>query len=346
MIDDVDDLLDRIAAGTLEEEAELRVYADQLILRGDPLGELIVVAGDRVRRDTPELARREGALIAEHDAALNRALGRPRTTYRWRRGFVDAITFHHTGDEQLERSLPALAGRRETRLLRRIEVHTVAIDGRGDLGPWFASLARFAPHFPRLGEIVIREDPNAGNPWLVDSPVALHDVSPLYGAYPGLEVLELDGTSLELHDIVLPNVRRFLATRLAADDARRIVAAELPRLADLELSFAIRHRGNIPATFGPLLHREFPHLEALSLALQAVDDQLWMIRELAAAPIARRVRRLAFRRARLDVRCIERLIADRARYRVLEVLELPAVGLAAALQQRLSRTYGAVLKLV
>lgn len=344
MLDEVDELLDQIAAGTALDEGELRVYADQLILRGDPLGELIVVAGDRVLRDTPELARREEALITERNAALSLALGRPRTTYRWRRGLVDAITFHHTGDERLELSLPALAERRETRLLRRIEVHTTEYDGEGDLGPWFASLARFAPRFPRLTEIAIREDLHAGNPW-VDGPIALHDVSPLYGAYPKLEVLELDGTSLELHDIALPNVRHFLATHLAADDARRIVAAELPRLVDLELAFAIRHVDNVPATFGPLLHREFPHLEALSLALPTIDDQRWLIRELADAPIARRVRRLAFRHARLDVRCIEQLIADRARYQHLEQLELPAFRLAATLQQQLYRAYGNVLKL-
>lgn len=344
MLEHVDELLDRIAAGTVEDEVELPVYADQLILRGDPLGELIVVASDRVRRDTPELARREDALIAERSAALSHALDRPRTSYRWRRGFVDAITFQHTGDEQLELSLPALAERRETRLLRRIEVHATELDGEGDLGPWFASLARFAPRFPRLAEIVIREDMNLGNPW-VDGPIPLHDVSPLYGAYPKLEVLELDGTSLELHDIVLPNVRRFLATHLAADDARRIVAAELPRLEELELSFAIRHVDNVSATFGPLLHREFPHLETLSLALPTIDDQLWMIRELAVAPITRRVRRLAFHHARLDVRCIERLIADRAHYQRLEQLELPNFRLAATLQKRLYRAYGNALKL-
>jgi hypothetical protein len=61
----VDELLDQIAAGTALDEGELRVYADQLILRGDPLGELIVVAGDRVLRDTPELAREDACDLGE-----------------------------------------------------------------------------------------------------------------------------------------------------------------------------------------------------------------------------------------------------------------------------------------
>lgn len=45
------------------------------------------------------------------------------------------------------------------------------------------------------------------------------------------------------------------------------------------------------------------------------------------------------------MRCIEQLIADRARYQRLEQLELPAFRLAATLQKQLYRAYGNVLKL-
>ncbi len=336
-------MLERIAAGTVDELELLRVYADQLILRGDPLGELIVVATDRLHRDTPELSRREDALIAVRTRELA-TLGH-RGTYRWRRGFVDSASFQHAGDEQIELVFPLLAMRADARLLRRIEIHGLEYDGQGDLGPTFATLARLAPHFPRLAEVVVGIDLDLGNPW-VDGPLALRDVSPLYAAYPALELLELDGARIELGDIVLPNVRRFQATRLAADDARRIVAAELPRLVDLELGFSRRAVDNVAACFGPLLHREFPHLEALSLALPTIEAQLWLTCELPDAPIARRVRRLAFRHASLDARCIERLIADRSRYRLLERLELGHTTLSASLQKQLLRVFGSALVLV
>ncbi len=341
----MDELLDRIAAGPVDAELELlRVYADQLILRGDPLGELIVVATDRLRHDTPERSRREDALIAERIRELTRALGRP-GTYRWRRGFLDSASFQHTGDQQIELVFPILAMRPDARLLRRIEIHGLEYDGQGDLGPTFATLARLAPQFSRLTDVVVGVDLDAGNPW-VDGPLALRDVSPLYAAYPALELLELDGARIELGDIVLPNLRRLLATRLAPDDARRIVAAELPRLVDLELGFYPRDVDNVAACFGPLLHRRFPHLEALSLALPTAEMQLWLMRELPDAPIARGVRHLAFRHARIDARCMELLLADRSRYPRLERLELRHSTLSASLQKRLLHAFGSALVLV
>lgn len=344
----VDELLDRIAAGPADQEIELlRVYADQLILSGDPFGELIVVSTARLAAATPELVRREDALIAERNAELGKDLDRPTsTTYRWRRGFLDAIELSHHGDEALEAVIPKLAARREARLLRRIEIDSVEFDGQGNLAPVFAALAKHAAVFPRLTEIVIREGMNLGNPW-IDGPIALGDVTPLYAAYPGLEVLELGGDRLELGDIVLPSVRRLLATSLRVEDARRFIVASVPRLADLELGFRYGQPPNFRAVFGPLLHRDFgPQLEALSLALPSSEAQTWMVAELPAAPIARHVRRLAFRHSKLDEGSLLRLMADAKRYRHLERLELYARPLSASFQKNLRKTFGDVLALV
>ncbi len=343
----MDELLDRIAAGPADLELEpLRVLADQLIERGDPLGELIVVATGRMTKDSPELARREDTLVAERNADITQALARPSPTYlRWKRGFVDSIELPHQGEESLEHCLPALAARRELRLLRRIAIESVRFDGRGDLGPVFATLARLAPRFPRLTEIVVREGMNLGNPW-IDGPIPLHDVSPLYAAFPRLEVLELDGTDVELHDIALPSARRLVVTHLRADDARRFVAAKLPQLAELELAFRYGQPDNIAAVFGPLLHRDFgPQLQALSLALPSNRAQAWLLAELPTAPIARHLRRLAFRRTKLDDGCVLRLIADANHYRKLERLELVARPISASLQKQLRKTFGAALAL-
>lgn len=336
----MDSLLEQIAAGPAEREVELlRIYADQLVERGDGFGELIVVATTRLAATTPELARREEALIAARATELAALAAPDAIRLAWRRGFVDRVALDH-GVVPVERIVAALAERRELRLLRRLEIEGIADLDRRDLGPTFATLATLAGRLPRLAELVIRE------PW-ERRPAELGDVTPLYAAFPRLEVLELDGDRLELGEIVLPQVRRFLATYLRVDDARRIVAAVMPRLADLELAFAPRRIGDVAATFGPLLHRDFgPQLEALSLALPDVDAQRWAIGELAEAPIARHLRRLAFRRATLDDACRARLIADRARYRRLDRLELEARTLSAITQGQLRRAYGSALVLI
>jgi hypothetical protein len=344
----VDELLDRIAATPEDQELEvLRIYADQLIERGDPHGELIVVATQRLAIDTPELRRREEALISQREAALTRALARPTPTlFRWRRGFIDTVGFSHGGDERLELALPALAAEPAARLVRRIVIDTVQFDGRGDLGPVFAELARLAPTFPRLTELVIEQGPNFGNPW-VDGPIDLNDVTPIYAAYPRLEVLELDGDHLELGTVALPSLRRFLATHLRVEDARRIVAAQLPSLVELELAFRYgRVVENVAATFGPLLHREFPKLEALSLAMPTTEATQWMVRELATSPLGHRVRRLAFRHGKLDEASLFALIAEAPMFRRLERVELYERTLSATLQKRLVETFGRRLALV
>ncbi len=266
------------------------------------------------------------------------------TTYRWRRGFLDAIEFSHNGDELLECSLAPLAARPEARLLRRLVIDAVEFDSTGDLGPVFAELARLAPKFPRLVEIVVTEGADLGNPW-VDGPIALHDVSVLYAAYPTLEVLELDGTELELHDIQLPSVRRFKATHLRVELARNFVAAQMPRLADLELSFRYGTEGNVAATYGPLLHREFAQLEALALTLPTLDQMRWLVGELPGSPLARHVRKLAFRHGPQDEPMLEVLIANVGRLR-LERLELRAKLLSAVMQMRLRAVFGSALVLI
>lgn len=330
----VDELLERIATGPVEQELELlRVYADQRIECGDPHGELIVVATARLARDTPELARREATLIAEREAAILATLAHPTAiTFTWRRGFLDTVAFTHRGDAPLERSLAALATEPAARLLRRISIDSVRF-----LGPVFVELARLAPQFPRLVEFSIVEGLNLGQP--------IRDVSPLYAAYPRLEVLELDGDDLELGPLNLPALRRLMATRLRGEDARKIVAAQLPALADLELWFW-RRVDNVAATFGPLLHRELPTLEALSLALPTNEAMQWLVRELPTCPLARNLKRLAFRHSTLDELGLRSLIDDAPRLDRLERLELPARPLSAGLQRQLTRVYGRRLVLV
>src|SRR5262245_18091429 len=134
-------LLDQIAAGPEADESEpLRVYADQLTLAGDSFGELIVVATERLVRDTPELRRREAALTEEHARRIRDAVGcGMRDTMLWRRGFVDYVRTGFDYEDQVS-VLAKLAAEPALRLPRRM-----LWDGRQiALGPAFAELARLA----------------------------------------------------------------------------------------------------------------------------------------------------------------------------------------------------------
>jgi hypothetical protein len=344
--DRVDDLLERIAAGADDDEiGQLRIHADVLQGRGDPHGELIVVASERLVRDTPELRRREDALIAEQRTRLDGLIrSELRPTYRWHRGFVDAIAFDYPGDETFD-ALPALAADPVFRLLRRIELATQTLEGAGDVGPTVAELARLAPRFPRLVEIVVRFGESIGPQW-VDGAADLNDVTPLYAAYPRLQELELGGDNAQLGAIDLPHLRRFAAPYLVIDNIRSIVAARLPQLVELALAFRRVRCDNVAATFGPLLHRDFgPQLTSLSLG-PPDDATAYVIGELPSCPLARHVRRLAFRYATLDYRHYAQLVALAPQLRRLDRLELFERPIPAATLKSLHGAFGRALALV
>jgi len=341
----LDELLDRLAALPAEGDAEtLRVYADQLIERGDLRGELIVVATERLTRDTPELARRERIRIAEQEQRLAGVLATKLwLSYTWRLGFVDTITCNYHGDERFD-VLPGLAAEPAARLLRRIQISAVQLDGDGDMAPILAELARLAPRFPRLTELAVHEGANLGNPW-IDGPIKINDVTPLYAAFPRLEVLELDGDQTQLGELDLPSVRRFMATGLRVDDTRRLVNARWPRLADLELAFGAQRIDNVAASFGPLLHRDFgPGLVALSFALPPMAMR-FVVDELPGSPLARHARRLAFRHGELDEGCFQSLIRQAPQLRRLERLELVGRQISAVTRKQLATAFGAALAL-
>jgi hypothetical protein len=330
------DLLDALAASPADRDDGLRVYADQLIEAGDPFGELIVVALERLRHTTPELARREAALISQQDARLVAMFaGNRGFTYTWRAGFIDAIDVAAP-----LRVLPALAAEPVARMVRRIAITAVRADG--DLTPIVAELVRLAPRFPRLVELAIRERASFGS-FSVDEPIEIRDASPLYAAYPHLEQLELDGDPVGLGAIELASLRRFVA-RVRPANIRELVTARWPRLEELALWFSPAQVANVAATFGPLLHRDFgPGLTALELAPPAVA-QRYVIDELPTCPLARHARRLALP-GELERASLDSLIANAHLLRRLDRLELTERPLAASLQKRLRRVFGAALTL-
>ena len=318
--------------GERPDDVELyRVYADALQQAGDPRGELVALQCSG--RD--EAAR---PLIDELSAALTTRLGnKPSPTYTWRRGFVDTLELDHMGDEPFA-VLPALAAEPAARLLCRLAIVAVQMDGRGDLEPVLAELARLAPAFPRLAEIAIHEGMNLGNPW-IDGPIGFVSPVPLYASYPRLEVLELDGTDVALGAIALPNLRRFCARVDDTAQLASIRAARWPRLVELDLDLEWS------------VHAALPELLDAAHAIQSLrvcahPDLLGaIIARLPTARLATNLRKLSLAAARRDTlaTCMPILLQHAAWLRRLDELRVHARQLPAGPRDQLAVALGRVL---
>ncbi|HEU0029550.1 MAG TPA: hypothetical protein VFQ53_02870 [Kofleriaceae bacterium] len=337
-------LLDEIAREPRAKDLELlRVYADQLIEAGDARGELIVVACQRAVKDSRELERRERELLEIEQQRLHAVLGRFHY-YMFRFGVVDEVHFDYHGDEAFD-AWSKLVAEPAFRLLRRIQIAAVQMDGYGNMAPIFAELAQLAPRFPRLTELALHEGMNLGNPW-IDGPIDVGDIDPLLRAFPQLEVLELEGNRPRFSELALPRLKRLVVGGLHADQIRPIVQSQLRALEHLELAFEPQRIENIPSTFGPLLHRDFgPQLQSLAVAPPPLAAR-HLIDELPGSPLARHVKWLSFRAAWLDEGCYDSLLAQAATLRRLDGLVLVAKRIPAATQKRLAQALGNTLRLV
>lgn len=108
-----------------ESPAAYEVYADWLLERGEPRGELVTVQLERERAPTdPALAARERALLAPYVEALD-MLGRYASAVQvtWRRGFIDsAVIRAHYESGDAATSYAELAAMPVAALLRRLEI--------------------------------------------------------------------------------------------------------------------------------------------------------------------------------------------------------------------------------
>ena len=321
------------------------MFADWLLQQGHPAGELVVVQLERLAHDSEALAQREHDLFWHHAVPhLKAVLARDHVTdFEFRRGLLHSVTFHHHGGEEaLDDTLRRLATDPCGRLVRRIEIDAVEFDGAGDLGPAIGALAALA--LPRLTELVFREGANLGNPW-IDGPIRIGDVTPLYAAYPRLEVFELGGKEYELGDLDFPSLRKLALADMTPTDIATIARASLPSLEDLELFFGRWRVDGIDAVFRPLLDRTMPKLARLAIAAEIPQVMQYLTRAVPAAELAKHTRVLAFRRGALDDDCVRTLVQWAPRLRALERLELEGRKLSTENRRVLEQTYGPLLAL-
>ncbi len=195
-----------------------RVYADELLERGDAHGEFIALQCER--RDEVPGPREEQLRVEVMEPRLRAALGPKLAVTRWSCGLVDAVEVSVDAEPVVE--LRELAARTEGQGLTRV---VLTAQGHGDLSPFWSSLAD-APRFPRLEAVVVNSDE-----------YMLGALQPLYAAYPGLKVLELHGVEHHLGTMQLPALTRFAASLLRPETITSLVSAHWPRLEELELEF-------------------------------------------------------------------------------------------------------------
>jgi uncharacterized protein (TIGR02996 family) len=211
------------------------VLADELQASNDPRGRLIVL---QHRRETdPALHHEELAWIAEHRQVLLGELARyaPDTLQLdWRLGFIDGIhlSFDPRTDAHGVEVLASLLRRPDAALVRSIRV---GLSEDGCLSV-VEALATNAHLLPRVRELVIGDFQMPDESEV--SWVELGPIHQLYAAFPHLEVLHLQGGTMDLGArIELPRLRDFalVTSGLAPDTLRAITSARWPELERLVL---------------------------------------------------------------------------------------------------------------
>ncbi len=303
------------------------VYGDWLQRRGDPRGELIALALAAEAQRAPGPRRKSPArtaqtalarFFARHAAALLGPLARlvpdpgdpDAPPLLWRHGFIARAELAAAPDRPVVPIVRELLRHPSGRFLRELAVKS------DDEGPAICELLEAAA--PRS----LRELDLHG---LVD----LGDLGGLRGPLARLHRLGLTARRFELGELHLPALRRarFAAAELSGTAVRSIARAPFPVLERLELRFG--GSGADLATFEdlrPLLRRtDLPALTHLKLKRASYAGSI--VRELAAAPLARQLVVLDLSHGSFNPADIEVLVQHKAHFAQLRELWLPLARL-------------------
>jgi len=309
--DELAELLRTVIARPDDHEV-LAIYADVLIERGDPRGELINL---QLQPRTPEVIAREGELTAQLDTWLAKGLGHPRTAFAWRRGFVEAIDF--TPDTQrrsLVEAVRMLGTLPTMRQLRRI-VFRFVTPGWGAMGPVISALARVAPQLRSLRELVFTSSGRDDDLRQPDA-VNLGDLEPVLRAIPRLEVLELPSPVATLRDIRAPALKRLVIEHPSGGELGFLAQGyRLENLEELELLGGTWFTGSLPLEHPTPLHH-------LALETRDVNVLRDTCRDVPPSLLFRGVRTFTLGGAALDKTCVDRLLEHAAHLRRLRRFEV------------------------
>jgi uncharacterized protein (TIGR02996 family) len=279
----------RLVIARPDDHEPLRVYADVLIERGDPRGELIVVQLERER--TEALVQREAEIVDVLNAALTAKLRQPNTVFDWRYGFIDVADFSPAGGgAPIVDTLRQLGSLAEARRLRRIVFRCVE-PGWSSLKPAIAMLARIAPQLRGLRELAIVHEPRSGD--AKSTQVVIGELQSFARACPKLEALEVSSNEYSLYGLVAPGLRRITLGRATRTDLIALAQMDLPRIEELAIDYG-PYAPDQEYGFPRLLQRAMP-LHTLRLAAANEDTMHYFCEMLPSSAIVRSLRVLALR---------------------------------------------------
>jgi uncharacterized protein (TIGR02996 family) len=276
------------------------VYADWLQARGDPRGELITLQHAALGAEGAaggDLAQR----IAEHLAAHADWLCGPLARYpeaaqlTWHLGFIRAARLQGDLDEEDVTAQDLLGTLCELSSARFLQELTFGVPSYGDEVDYQPVIDALVEHGERpglrrltLGDFLFPDECEMS--WS-----SVGDVSPLFALYPRLEALELQGGSVTLGEIRLPELRRFEVRTggLSRASIRSIAGASWPRLEELSVWFGDPYYGAEATVedLAPILDAEgLPRLRRLGLKNANFTDEL--IPRLAGSRVLRQLEQL------------------------------------------------------
>jgi hypothetical protein len=342
----------RLAAGfveatdpALDRDARL-VHADELQLRGDPIGELIAVQHELAQlpasadpRHRKRVEHRIAAIMDEHHDAWFGALDRfvrkpsrkgpavPSVEVGWQLGFAEEVTLRGTPQLAIDEAYARLRALPLSRQIRKLVVGAPEAAPADAFGPTYERLmdAMIEHGIPsRLRELVIGADDRHRRPT-----IRLGDLRAVIAAAPALEVLRIVGGHGQL-DLASDTLRVLEVHDVVSAEVGQLDEARLPHLEELVLH---ARRPFVP----PDVLAVFPALVHVTLDGFRSAGGTSLIDYFSAAP-ARRLRTLALPSCELDDRDLTIVIRHAEAFAQLARLDLrhnlfPRT-LAAAAKQR------------
>lgn len=324
--------LEAAIAADPERRDGYMVYADWLQSQGDPRGELITVQ-EALEQEPGSAALRQAftRLRAPYDEQIRQLVqafglqafpGEHRVKLDWQLGFIRSARLSHDwfaesmGDDvDLRELLVALLSLPSARLLQQLTVGLFRdSQGQAEYGGVFAALT--ACRLPALRRLFVAD---FDYPEQIEiSWTALGDVAPLYDAAPGLRELTLQGGSVTLGEIRLPELRAFEVRTggLSRASIRSIASAHWPQLEALVIWFGdpyyggectledigpilagqgiarVRHLGLMNATFTDEICHALGRAQILD-QLEQLDLSMGMMSDAGAASLVAARERLA-----------------------------------------------------
>ena len=329
-----------------EDPDRYRVYADWLITRGDPRGELMaaqIALSVAAPGERGALQQRIEAIFAAHDRLLP-GVDPDHATARWRWGFLDSVRFDNRedfmdDDFDMTPTVRTLFALPQAQRVREVRVGVIRWDDQEEDVPKLIEELAALRVGERLRSLCLGD---------IDDDIQLShhplgDLAQLGASLPELRALSLRGCEFALGDLALPHLEtiHIETCGLTRDNLASVLAIRSHELRSATIWFGSEMYGAEadPDDLGPLLEGDrWPALRHLGLANAEFTAEL--CERLPTAPILAQLRSLDLSMGTLDDEGVEPLIEAREAFAHLERIDLEGNFLSEAAVRALREAHG------